>query len=172
MRYAIAMVYAYGRILDAACGCGYGASLLEAKGYVVGVDADEEAIKWAEKYYPGPRYIVGRIEEGPWEGQYETVVSLETIEHLPNPSPALKAFRKACLGLFIASVPNEELYPFEADNFAEDDSPHYRHYTPREFDLLLEEHGFKVLHRFAQVSKAYSMPIEGTEGRFLVYVCA
>ena len=169
MRYAVAVIYARGRILDAACGCGYGSSMLEQKGTVTGVDQSEEAIAWANKYFPGPTYVKGKIEEV--EGEYETVVSLETIEHLEDPTPALKAFRKVCVGRFIASVPNETLYPFRAEVFAKDAPPHYRHYTPEQFEDFLAGHGFTTKRKFAQVSKQDPMPIEGTEGRFLIYVC-
>lgn len=171
MRYGLAYRYATGRILDAACGCGYGSSLLMAKGVVTGVDYSANAIDWAEEYFPGPTYLLARIEDEPWEGKYETCVSLETIEHIPEPEKALQAFRRACIGRFIASVPNEERYPFKAENFARDDSPHFRHYTPSEFEALLTGAGFKVLERFCQKSKQEPQVIPGTDGRYMVFVC-
>jgi 2-polyprenyl-3-methyl-5-hydroxy-6-metoxy-1,4-benzoquinol methylase len=171
-RYKLASQYATGRVLDAACGCGYGSKiLLENADFVVGVDASPEALAWAREYYRGPYYVQGRIEEAPWSGQFETVVSLETIEHIRNPEQALQAFRKACLGTFIASVPNENLYPFKAETFANDESPHYRHYRPEEFQDLLEGAGFKVVERFCQVSKQQPEVVKGTEGRYMVFVC-
>lgn len=89
---------ATGRTLDAACGSGYGSSILRrVTKEVVGVDFNPEAIRWAEKHFPGP-YICGRIEESPWSGEFETVVSLETVEHIKEPQKALEAFRKACVG--------------------------------------------------------------------------
>ena len=172
LRYELALRYSTGRILDAACGCGYGSSLLAQTGVVTGVDYSPDAIDWAEEHFAGPTYLLGRIEDSPWEGRFETVVSLETIEHLPDPSKALKAFREACIGRFIASVPNEEWYPFKPEVFAKDDSPHFRHYTPEQFDELLTGHGFKVLERFCQESKQAPEVHSGTDGRFMVYVCA
>jgi 2-polyprenyl-3-methyl-5-hydroxy-6-metoxy-1,4-benzoquinol methylase len=48
-RYELAAKYAKGRVLDAACGCGYGSSILYAMGTeVVAVDASADAIGWAE----------------------------------------------------------------------------------------------------------------------------
>lgn len=171
-RYELATKYASGRILDAACGVGYGAQLLSTGGKeVVGVDASQEALNWASRFFRGPTYICGRIEERPWEGKFDTVVSLETIEHLQDPTEALKAFRDCCTGEFIASVPNEEAYPFNAHNFRNDDSPHFRHYTPKEFEELLEKHGFKVTERFCQVSKGEPWVVAGTNGKFLIYIC-
>lgn len=146
--------------------------MLSQKGVVTGVDCSKDAIDWANGYFQGPEYIHGRIEEKPWQGQYQTVVSLETIEHLQDPSQALKAFREACVGKFIVSVPNEEAYPFVAENFAGDEYPHHRHYTPTEFEDLLTSHGFKVEERFTQISKDRPMPVYGTAGKFLINVCS
>lgn len=169
-RYEFAARYASGRILDAACGVGYGSQILSA-GDVTGVDASAEAIKWAIRHFPGPKYILGRIENSPWVGEFDTVVSLETIEHVKDPNPLLRALRKACRGELIASVPNEERYPFVAETFVNDESPHYRHYMPKEFEELLGNNGFKVLERFCQVSKLEPEVVSGTDGKFLVYVC-
>lgn len=172
VRYELATKMAAGRTLDAACGVGYGSQmLLQNSPVVVGVDFSPGAIAWADKYFQGPTYVCGNIEEEPWEGKFETVVSIETIEHLKDPGRALEAFRKACVGRFIASVPNEEKYPFKAESFASDESPHYRHYTPKEFDDLLVSHGFTVNERLCQISKSKPWITSGTDGIFLVYVC-
>jgi 2-polyprenyl-3-methyl-5-hydroxy-6-metoxy-1,4-benzoquinol methylase len=171
-RYLFAEINSVGRTLDAACGAGYGTSLLASRtASVFGVDQSEEAIRWAAVFFPGPVYRVGKIEERPWVGKFDTVISLETIEHLKDPSGALDAFREACLGSFIVSVPNEERYPFKAENFANDESPHFRHYTPSEFDELLVKHGFKVKSRHSQTSKMDSKVNEGADGMFMIYVC-
>ena len=94
---------------------------------------------------------------------------VQSLEHLEDPRPALQAFRKACLGTLIASVPNEDLYPFVAANFARDESPHHRHYRPQEFEDLLKECGFKVTERFCQRDKKGDIH-SGTEGIFLLVV--
>ncbi len=172
-RYRFALKYVTGRVLDAACGCGYGSKiLLERAGQVVGVDASKGAIDWAYEYFRGPHYIQGRIEEAPWTGSFETVVSLETLEHLKNPQEALQAFRRACTGTLVASVPNEDFYQFKAETFANDESPHFRHYRPQEFQELLEGSGFRVLERYRQKTKQDCEVIPGVDGRYIVYVCA
>jgi 2-polyprenyl-3-methyl-5-hydroxy-6-metoxy-1,4-benzoquinol methylase len=171
-RYLFAKQHVTGRVLDAACGCGYGSKiLLENAVEAVGVDDSIEAIEWAREFFRGPQFINGKIEEAPWTGKFETIVSLETLEHLQNPEEALKAFRRSCIGTLIASVPNENLYPFKAEVFANDESPHFRHYRPEEFQDLLEWSGFKVVGRFCQVSKQDPEVVKGTDGRYLVYIC-
>ena len=169
-RYDLAAKYASGRVLDAACGCGYGSKiLLGSAQLVVGVDSSAQAIQWAEEHFQGPYFIQGRIEEEPWDGKFETIVSLETIEHIKEPKEALQAFRRACVGTLIASVPNEDKYPFAAENFERDESPHYRHYRPQEFEDLLKECGFKVTERFCQQDKKGDIHA-GTDGMFLIIV--
>jgi len=169
-RYELAAKYASGRVLDAACGCGYGSKLLlENAQLVVGIDQSAQAIHWAEEHFQGPCFIQGRIEDEPWNGRFETVVSLETIEHLQDPKPALQAFRKACIGTLIASVPNEERYPFLAKHFERDDSPHFRHYRPNEFDGLLKSCGFRVTERFCQKDKGGAIHA-GSDGMFLIVI--
>ncbi len=171
-RYEFVALNAAGRILDAACGSGYGSQMLSmGEKDVTGVDISSEAIEWAKENFPGPNYILGRIEDAPWEGVFDTIVSLETIEHMKDPSAALKAFRRACVGQFFVSVPNENNYPFKAENFVHDESPHFRHYRPEEFDELLESNGFKVLDRFCQVNKSQPEIEPGTNGMFITYVC-
>ena len=169
-RYELATRYSTGRVLDAACGCGYGSKmLLEAAQLVVGVDSSAQAIQWAEEHFQGPCFIQGKIEEEPWNGRFETVVSLETIEHIKEPKIALQAFRRACVGTLIASVPNEERYPFAAERFAKDESPHFRHYKPLEFEDLLNECGFRVIERFCQKDKKGEIHA-GSDGIFIIYV--
>lgn len=169
-RYELAARYASGRVLDAACGCGYGSKiLLNSAQLVVGVDASAQAIQWAEEHFQGPYFIQGKIEDEPWTGRFETVVSLETIEHIKDPKASLEAFRRACVGTLIASVPNEERYPFKAENFARDESPHFRHYRPEEFEDLLKDCGFKVTERFCQKDKKGEI-YAGSDGMFMIFI--
>lgn len=171
-RYEFASKRVQGRVLDAACGVGYGSLLMQAGGTaVVGIDGDERAIQWANHFFYGPRYIHGRIEEKKWLGNFDSVVSLETLEHVQNPSELLKIFRAVCKGNFIASVPNENVHPFRPETYLKDSSPHYRHYTPEQFDDILKENGFEVFKRFSQKDKANPEVVVGTDGMFLVYAC-
>lgn len=171
-RYEFAAAYSRGRVLDAACGCGYGSKwLLTNAEMVVGVDSNLEAIEWARKNFQGPYFVHAKIEDRPWHGKFDTVVSLETIEHIRDPKPVLETFREIGTVL-IASVPNEENHPFKAETYKNDDSPHFRHYTPNEFQELLEGAGFKVKAKFCQKSKAKPHVVEGTDGMFLIYICA
>lgn len=153
-------------MLDLACGCGYGSRILHDAGLqVTGVDADAAAIAHANAHFSGPMFIQGRAEI--MRGEYDALVSLETLEHLDDPATVLRAIRAP---LLVASVPNQELYPFDAARFAGDDYPHKRHYTPEEFTALLEGAGYRVHERWCQVDKHNNDLVRGTNGAFLVYV--
>ena len=169
-RYKFASSLVKGRVLDAACGCGYGSKMMEDHGCrVVGVDLENEAIQYARTHYKGPGYTIGDIMETPWAGRFDWIVSLETIEHLEKPKEALRIFRNHGSRL-IASTPNQLFYPFNPKKFEGDRFPHLRHYTPTEFEDLLNSAGWNVTSRHCQPLKT-SPVIEGTDGMFIVFVC-
>lgn len=88
-----------GRILDVACGAGYGSHMLAVSNpalTIVGVDYDERAIEIARRRYAAPnlRFLVGDIvrwcdSNGNSLGSFEAVVSFDTIEHLLHREIAL-----------------------------------------------------------------------------------
>lgn len=121
----------------------------------------------AQKYFPGPRYEDRNVLYT--VGEYDWVVSLETIEHIPWPESVLGAFLRAAPNL-VVSTPNQERYPFNPASYKGDEYPHLRHYTPKEFDELLNKAGWKVVSRHRQINKQDPVT-EGTDGKFMVYVC-
>ena len=153
------------KVADVACGCGYGSWMLYAAGHdVTGVDISQEAIEYAEVNYPGPQYIRADVSE--FRGRFDVLVSFVTIEHLADPESFLK---KADAPLLMASVPNEEILKFRPAKFADDEYPHLRHYTPAEFEKLLNDAGFKVEEKFCQPSKRGEIEA-GTNGAFLIFM--
>jgi hypothetical protein len=154
-------------VLDAACGCGYGSWLLHGADLkVTSVDIEPEAIEYAKRFYQGPEYLCQRAEDT--KGEFDVLVSFETLEHLENPKDFLLSVKAKQV---IASVPNENLMPFDPDLFAEDKYPHRRHYTPEQFEELMESCGHPVQEKFCQQHK-YGKVVPGTDGLFLIYVCA
>src|SRR5690606_17895209 len=100
-RYAFAAQFARGkRVLDAACGEGYGSALLARHGAeVVGVDVSEEAIAHARARYgdhPGLRFVHAdctRLDDFDGPG-FDLVVSFETLEHLHDQDRMLEGFAR------------------------------------------------------------------------------
>jgi ubiquinone/menaquinone biosynthesis C-methylase UbiE len=118
-RYAFARRYAEGRrVLDAACGEGYGTALLGTKAaQAVGVDIDAGSIRHAQSTYGSAtiRFVEGSCTELPLpDASFDVVVSFETIEHLDaaDQSPMLAEFARVLkpAGLLIISSPNKRLY--------------------------------------------------------------
>ena len=154
------------KVLDLACGCGYGSYLLHCAGLeVTSVDASLEAIEYAKEFYPGPKYLRQRAED--FSGEFEAFVSFETLEHLPDPASLLRSVNAQVL---IASVPNEEHYPFKRENFEGETYPHLRHYTPAEFESLLSDGGYTVVKMSCQKDKNGYI-FDGSDGIFMIALC-
>ena len=122
-RYAFARRFVAGkRVLDAACGEGYGSALLgNAAASVVGVDIDGPTIAHAETRYGNGgrvRFIEGSCTELPLpDASIDVVVSFETIEHLrEEDQPRMVAEFARVLspgGVVVISSPNKRLYSDE-----------------------------------------------------------
>lgn len=92
-RYVFAAHWCKGkRVLDAACGYGYGSAILLAMGAesVVGADVDGKALAYAKSRYEGPRLSFRTFDLVQGQpgvlGLFDVVVSIETMEHLPRES--------------------------------------------------------------------------------------
>ena len=134
------------RVIDYACGVGYGSSIMAAAGHRVrGFDIDAEAIAYAREHYAstGAEFATGNGNAPGELGEADAAVCFETIEHLEDPRPLLKALRESA-PILIASVPNEDKIPYIGQAF------HHRHYTPAQFKALLEECGWCATEWFGQ----------------------
>ncbi len=104
------------RILDAACGLGYGAPILRAHPdvAVTGVDCSEFAIAYARLHYTRPgspdRFLRGdatRLDFAA-DATFDLVTSFETIEHVIDPAAFLTELARVLKpgGRLVLSVPN------------------------------------------------------------------
>lgn len=102
-----------GRLLDIACGVGYGTYLMVEKASgiseALGVDISSEAIAYARQRYAGPaiRFLQHDAMTFADPQGFATVVSIETVEHVPDPA-GLVAHLAGLVqpgGVLIASVP-------------------------------------------------------------------
>lgn len=119
-RYAFARRFVAGkRVLDAACGEGYGTSLLAAvAASAVGVDIDAATIAHAGAHYgsgPRIRFVEGSCTRLPLpDAAFDVVASFETIEHLDaaDQPKMLAEFARVLKpdGLLVLSSPNKRLY--------------------------------------------------------------
>lgn len=137
-RYAFARRFAAGRrVLDAACGEGYGSALLgDVAAAVTGIDIDPATVAHARAAYagrPNLRFVDGSVTSLPLsDASVDLVVSFETIEHLDaaDQPRMLAEFARVLApgGLVVLSSPNRPQYS-EARNYA---NPFHRHELDRE----------------------------------------
>lgn len=113
-RYIFAAKHISGNsILDIACGAGYGSYLLASRypnAQVFGLDLSNSAITYARSRYQLPNLTFESGDAMRFEhvSRFSSIVSLETIEHLPDPSlflTRLKTELMASDGIFVGSVP-------------------------------------------------------------------
>lgn len=142
-RYAFTRPFCQGaKVLDAACGQGYGSYLMKTWGAqeVVGIDIDEDSIKQASWLFKqdGLTYKQHTVEELPFEDHsFDLVVSFETIEHIDYPEKLLKEIKRVLKpgGTIIISCPNDNYY-YEHD--CAKNPFHKREYTFFEFKEMAE----------------------------------
>ena len=139
VRYLVAAQLAPSRrVLDAACGEGYGTALLAAAGArsATGVDVDERTVAHARSRYPAAEFETADIRDLPFgDASFDLVACFETIEHVPEPDGVLVELRRVLAhdGLLLVSTPNKHEYLVENEF-------HEREFFHEEFVALLEAH--------------------------------
>ncbi|MDE3130619.1 MAG: methyltransferase domain-containing protein [Acidobacteriota bacterium] len=130
------------RVVDMACGEGYGAATLAScAASVVGVDANPEAFTHARLRYsaPGLSFERAPVESYGRPGSCDAVTFLQTIEHVASPEDVLRHLHGLLApgGLVYVSTPNLlTIAPKGADK---SDNPwHVREYRAHEFRELCE----------------------------------
>lgn len=91
-RYHFANLYVRGRVLDLACGSGYGTHIIAKRcrnqlNEVIGIDNSREALDYARYsyYHPKSTFIEEDVVSAklPQQlGQFDSIVSFETLEHI------------------------------------------------------------------------------------------
>lgn len=125
------------RVLDAACGLGYGSAVLADAtlcAVVVGMDGDAWAVDYARQHYGAarPRLTfetrdLATLADGT-AGSFDVIVSFETIEHLEDPAQFVRACRQLLTpgGRLLCSVPNAWV-----DEHGVDPNPYHLHVFDR-----------------------------------------
>jgi SAM-dependent methyltransferase len=114
-RYRFAAQFVRGkRVLDIACGEGYGTAALQKAGAAkaIGVDISEEACEHGRRKY-GIETRAGSAESIPLpDAGVDVIVSFETIEHVPHPEIFLDECRRVLSpgGLLVISTPERDAY--------------------------------------------------------------
>ncbi len=125
------------RVLDLACGEGYGSHVLASTAAsVVGVDANPEVHEHARLRYMGPnlRFERDLLERHGEPGSYDTVVFLQTIEHVREPAKVLEHVRELLGPGGTAYISTPNVLTLAPKGAPRSDNPwHLREYRHEEF---------------------------------------
>jgi len=144
------------KILDAACGVGYGAKYLAETNNIelIAIDKSYNALDVARKFFNDPHitYIQDDchfMDQSLSHAPFDLIVSFETLEHLPRPKDFLdncyKALNKG--GHLVISTPNAEV---TSPTGVVDWEFHEKEYTHQELTEILNESGFKIVELLGQ----------------------
>ena len=149
-----------GVIADVACGAGYGSYLLATEygkniRKILAIDNSEDAIDYCKKFYSHSKihYELKDVFEFRIIDAFNTVISLETIEHLTEPERFVKLFSSMLVkgGRFIASAPVTP--SMDANPF------HQADFTTKSFKKLFTSAGLVEIDSLIQIQHytAFSM---------------
>jgi SAM-dependent methyltransferase len=136
------------RVVDMACGEGYGSAVLaRTASDVVGVDANLEAFEHAGAKYTSDRVRFVRTLIDLFDEPRDAVVFLQTIEHVTNPGEILERFK-----VLVADSPAPAVYvstpnvlTLAPEGREHSGNPwHVHEYRASEFRALCEEHFAEV----------------------------
>jgi SAM-dependent methyltransferase len=151
------------RVLDVACGVGYGSYILaEAGHFVTAIDRDQEAVDYAREHYQHENISYWCMDADK-VGQLsclDYVVMFEAIEHIEEPIPVLRTLNGIASKL-LASVPNETVFPYKNYKY------HFQHYTPEQFHLMLTHSGWQAKEWLGQAGTESNVEVD-INGRTLI----
>ena len=112
-RYNFVKKFTYNKkVLDIACGSGYGSYLIATEGKakeVIGIDLNSDSIRYGNHRFSNAflKRFVGDAQEYIVESEFDVIVSFETIEHLPKYKQFLENMSKSLKndGHFYVSTP-------------------------------------------------------------------
>jgi len=142
------------KVLDAACGEGYGTHLMsQYASHVTGIDISQDSIHWASETYQtgNTKFIVSDIQTLPLpDHSVDVVVSFETIEHVDALAQErfLQEIKRVLApdGILIMSTPDKRLY---SDIVGFTNHFHIREFYYSEFEDFLKTK-FQHIHMFRQ----------------------
>lgn len=161
-RYSVvAKIVSDKKVLDAACGSGYGSFELSKNAKeVFGLDISEETIKYAKETFCADNlnYIIASVTELPFDdNSFDVVVSFETIEHISEEQQHLflketkRVLKKD--GILIISTPDKLYY---SDKWNYTNEFHIKEFYENEFQLFLNNY-FKYIKPHYQAQEICSL---------------
>jgi 2-polyprenyl-3-methyl-5-hydroxy-6-metoxy-1,4-benzoquinol methylase len=132
-----------GRVLDLACGEGYGSDVLaRSAASVVGLDANPDAYEHARLRYVRPNLTFerGLVETYGEPDEFDAVVFLQTIEHVHDPAAVLEHVRAILTHGGVAYISTPNVLTLAPPGAERSGNPwHLKEYRAGEFRELCEE---------------------------------
>ena len=130
------------RVVDLACGEGYGSAVLgRTARSVVGVDANPEAFDHARLKYSGANVSFERNMVEVWTGDVDCAVFLQTIEHVHDPDGVMAHVRELIGPTGVAYVSTPNVLTLAPAGEERSGNPwHIREYRAEEYRALCERH--------------------------------
>ncbi len=142
-------------VLDAGCGEGFGANRLLDKfpGIdMIGTDLSWSALVAAKEISSDLETFQADVTRLPFaENQFDMIVSLEVLEHLPEPEKAVQAYQRTTARYLLLSVPNEPVFRtmrmLEGSDILQwgDHPEHVNHWNFISFARFLKKQGLRVI---------------------------
>lgn len=139
------------RVLDVACGVGYGGEILLSSGArsVVGADIDLGAVGMARNLFGTNGLLLANTDgqsSAFRDGSFDVVVSFETVEHVPEPRLLFEEIKRILVpgGVFVCSSPNRDFAGDHPQN-----PYHLSEMSFQDFEDLFSQH-FKLERAYSQ----------------------
>ena len=171
----------HGRVLDVGCGAGATGRSLRAAGaeLLVGVEPNSAAADPARAVFDVVHEapIEELLEQGAIDGEFDTILLYDVLEHLVDPAAVLQGLRRlAAPGARVhISVPNARHWSLVRDltfrgtfgytEWGHRDATHLRWFAPRDIEQLVIASGYRVEYSDSRVFGRSAIVDRLTRGR-------
>lgn len=175
-RYYFATPYVKGRVLDIACGTGYGSHMTAKERkrevtQIVAVDLDQETLNYANVEYNHQKieYVQGDVTDRTLPerlGEFDTILCFETIEHVEDDRAVMENLYRMLKpgGILVLSS------PFGRGRGMPTSEPfHVHQLTPEEFEELFVD--FAETEIYYQRGVTFEKPRDGVRYFIGIAVC-
>lgn len=153
-------------LLEVGCGEGYSAlAVLDGRGLrAYGGDLNAAAVSQARGRCPAMSYAVFDALRLPFpDRSVDVVLSLEVLEHLPDPAAVLAEYRRVARCALLLSVPNEPIFRLQrlltgkGVRLLGDHPEHVQHWSLAGFRRFVESQGITVIAAVSPPPFAWSV---------------
>lgn len=143
-----------GQLLEIGCGFGYLlggiAKYLPHSWHLHGTDISPQAAAVAQRRLPDAHIVAADIQQGiPFQGQFDALIAVNVLEHLPEPERAANALASAVRpgGVVVVHLPtiSSTLSGWIYARTYESDPTHVYRPSGQQLNMLIENSGFTTL---------------------------